>query len=286
MSTLLGPYLDHMRAAGFAAKTVDEREKFLRLADQRLPYGLDTPASDELTAFLSTPDWAPWTRATYYRHLAGLYRWATAGDRPRLDWNPCLPLKAPRNPDADPDPVTDDELRYALAHSNARWQIAILLGAYAGLRAGEITRLKREHVNADHITIWHGKGNRTLKLPTHPVIWQHIQPLPPGLVFTGRGGRPVKFPSATARDHFNRIGLYDVHLHRLRHWYACMLLRQGTDIRTVQALMRHRSLETTARYLALVDGQRRLAVDTLPVLTDSQDIDQIDIVDQVDEEAA
>lgn len=265
MSELLEHHLMHLRAAGYSTHTIHDRKRLLLAADRLLPHGIDTPTTAELERFLANPDWAQWTRATYYGHIAGFFEWASAGDTPHLDWNPAAALTAPKSPDADPDPVTDTELALALERSNEWWQLAINLAAFAGLRANEIANQRRERITEDHITVA-GKGRRTAKLPTHPEIWRRVEHLPAGLVLPNQRGN-VRQITTEARRYFDKIGLPDVHMHRFRHWYATMLLRQGADIRTVQELMRHRSLATTARYLALVDGQRKLAIATLPVPT-------------------
>lgn len=263
MSALIELYVTRMQAAGLAVRTIRDRRRVLTIADRELPYGIDTALAAELDAWLANPTWGAWTRATYYHHLAGFYHWAAGGIDPYLSYDPCVELTPPRTPESVPHPATDEQVRLALERSPLCWATAVRLAAYAGLRAGEVQRIRREDVAQDYLTIWHGKGDRTAKVPTHPEIWRVVEHRPAGLLVTNRHGGALGIP-ARQSEHFRKIGLPGVHMHAFRHWFGTMLLREGADIRTVQLLMRHRSLQTTQGYLEISDEQRVSAVAALP----------------------
>ena len=78
---------------------------------------------------------------------------------------------------------------------------------------------------------------------------------PKGWLFPGgHPGQPItRFAVADACIKTHRISgvVKPVTPHSFRHAFAVHLLESGTDVRTIQLLLGHRSLATTARYLRI-----------------------------------
>lgn len=278
MTDLLAAYEAYLRVAS-SPRTVQSRIEFLARADtELLPYGLDEANADELADLLGSSGWSDWTRRTYFNHLNGYYQWAVR--RHELTYNPCSDLAAPPPGESVPDPVTDHELAQALLLSpDQPWRLAVLLAAYAGLRAGEIASIRRENITEERVHVIRGKGRKSRYVPTGAHLWDEVRDRPAGpLVHSPRGFALTAHSLSTCqRLHWRRIGMPQVHLHRFRHWFGTALLRNGADLRTVQELMGHESILTTQGYTKVVSEQRERAIRSLPaIMTRGPDVTETD----------
>jgi integrase/recombinase XerD len=146
----------------------------------------------------------------------------------------------------------------ALRHPVYRAIAMVLYGA--GLRIDEALSLELSDIDGSRgvLRIRHGKGNRAREARLSPALLQYLRgywcverPPRPYLFVSRRTGRP---PTQAAVCHAfalaqEQAGLTKrVRPHVLRHSYATHLLEAGTDVRVIQALLGHQSLQTTMRY--------------------------------------
>ena len=159
-----------------------------------------------------------------------------------------------------------------------RTLLAILYGC--GLRVSELTELKVSDIDSARnvLRVRHGKGrkDRQTLLPAKLLellrcYWRHRRPTD-WLFPSADSTRPIS-PKAVyliCRKAAQTAGLCKpIHPHSLRHAFATHLLEAGADLRTIQILLGHANLETTARYLHVADIAVRSTVSPL----DSLDLD-------------
>ena len=161
-----------------------------------------------------------------------------------------------------------DEVERVIASCSAdakglRDRAALLLLARLGLRASEVARLTFAELDWDkgQITLC-GKGRRQERLPLPQEVGTAIllylrrgrPPLPVPELFT-TVMPPVRPLTRAAVTHIVRSALARAAIkapingaHVLRHSAATAMLRQGASLAGVGAVLRHRSLSTTAHY--------------------------------------
>jgi site-specific recombinase XerD len=154
-------------------------------------------------------------------------------------------------------------------------QRALLMTLYGtGMRRTEVSMLKVRDIDSLRmmIRVERGKGGAGRDLPLSPALLETLREYwrwkkPRIYLFPSSGqDRPISdktvwYACKEAAVHA-RITKH-VTPHTLRHSWATHLLEAGTDLRTIQVLLGHADLETTAKYLHL--SQRHLQTVSNPL---------------------
>lgn len=156
-------------------------------------------------------------------------------------------------------PTLEQAQRLLAAACDERERAILACLLQGGLRRAEVTGLDCEAVSNDCSELMiNGKGDVQRLIPLPPsaqvALLRHIEKegIEAGPVFRGRTGRRLQQTSFQRlwRRVLERAGLVEegFTLHGCRHSYVTMLVRAGTDLKTVQELCGHRDLSTTAQY--------------------------------------
>lgn len=127
-----------------------------------------------------------------------------------------------------------------------------------------MSNLEARDVHSDFLVVHNGKGEKDRLIPLAPTIAEKLHYFIKGM----KPNEKVFKLNPTSlgmkiKDIAKRAGLDDFHCHSLRHKFGTDLLEKGADIRVVQQLMGHESLNTTQIYLAVTDKRLREAVNLL-----------------------
>jgi integrase/recombinase XerD len=175
------------------------------------------------------------------------------------DW-PREEIVCAKIPKRLPVVLSRDEVRQFFAPIKRIKTRAMLMTLYAaGLRVSELVHLKIDDIDSKRmvIRVQQGKGQKDRYVMLSSVLldllreyWKEHKPtnwlfpsLDPNKPLD-RGVVGFLCESATRQAGLRK----NVTPHTMRHTFATHLLEAGTDIRTIQALLGHRSLRTTALY--------------------------------------
>ncbi|ATD69190.1 MULTISPECIES: tyrosine-type recombinase/integrase [Gordonia] len=255
----------YMRAEGRAKRTIQDRVTTMRRFERDSGTTVLDAATDQLAEWLGRDELGPLARSCYHSMFKAFYRWAATRGL-RAD-SPVATIRPAKRPRTQPRPITVGQFGRLLgeAADDDSLTAMLLLGGLAGLRVHEVARFHSRQLDVEAGTLEvRGKGGTHAVLPAHPLIVAHA----------GRMPREFWFPSQRAahlgaRTVSERVSLHMIRNrvpgtpHCLRHFYGTELVTRGADLRVVQELMRHASLQTTAVYTQVADDRKRAAILTL-----------------------
>ena len=195
--------------------------------------------------------------------------------------DPAMHLPTPRAPQMLPRSLEETEVAMLLRRLpktalgiRDRAMLELLYGT--GMRRAELVRLAVDDVDfeARTLLVRQGKGSKDRLLPlgrkAKEALLEYLETSrprllrgeDPGTLFLGNGGRPLTMSHLTGRVKLlgERVGL-TVRPHTLRHSCATHLLKGRADIRHIQRLLGHKSLQTTERYTKVEVADLRAVID-------------------------
>jgi integrase/recombinase XerD len=179
------------------------------------------------------------------------------------------------------------EVAQVLAAAKPGRERVLLMTAYAcGLRISELLNLQVTDIDSVRmvVNVRQGKGAKDRQVPLSARLLRELRQW-----WYGHRTKPWLFPGMTADSRQRPMNTTSVQrmvkqvmrraklkkaasMHTLRHSYATHLLEAGVDVVTLQKLLGHNALSTTARYLHLSRRQMQRLPDLLAMPTERAEV--------------
>ena len=179
-------------------------------------------------------------------------------------------LRYPRRAKRLPEVLSKPEVYRVFSVIRNLKHRTLLMTMYAtGMRVSEAARLRVDDIDSKRmlIRVHQGKGKKDRYVPLSATLLQTLRTYWKKVRSTGalfpsqQGGGPLTTGSITkvCADARKKAGLSKrLTPHTFRHSFATHLLEAGTDLRTIQIILGHCSLRTTALYLHVAENKIRL----------------------------
>jgi site-specific recombinase XerD len=188
-----------------------------------------------------------------------------------------------------PEPLSRDEIARLFEITTNLKHRALLMTVYGGgLRVSEVVCLRPQDIHSGRmlIRVNQGKGRKdryTLLsarlLEELRTYWRQYRPQQ-GWLFPGGNGKGSLSAGAAKRIFYaakERAGIVHGHgIHCLRHSFATHLMEAGVPLPTIQRLMGHASLNSTAKYLHVTSQHLDGVHSPLDLLRLPQDFDVLE----------
>jgi len=145
----------------------------------------------------------------------------------------------------------------------------VIFAINTGMRKGEILNLKCTDIDLGNriISLAQTKNREIREIPINDTVLDLLIRLRKNSkgshVFSKKDGTPYKDIRGGFRSSLQKAGIRDFRFHDLRHTFASHLVMAGIDLKTVQELLGHKTLQMTLRYSHLSRDHKRRAINTL-----------------------
>jgi integrase len=205
--------------------------------------------------------------------------------------NPLRGVKPPQAKSETMKFLDHDEVATLAASIDDRYRAFVLIGAYCGLRAGELMALRKPNVDLLHRTITvveqvraegghhlvsppkTAAGRRSVAIPAIVAealefhLGLYAEPGKDGIVFPAPAGgyiRPENFRRRVWTPATKAAGVAPMRIHDLRHTCASLAIAAGADVKVLQRMLGHSSAALTLdRYGHLMPGQAEQVAERL-----------------------
>lgn len=250
----------YMRAAGRPETTIYLRTYHVRrFAAEHVGRGPWEMTLGDLTCWLGLRRWGVETLRAYRASLRSFYEFGVLANH--LEISPARLLPPVRPHRGRPRPTPESILRDALTGASERERLMILLGAFAGLRRGEIAIVHTRDVMEDlagHSLRIVGKGGHVRIVPLSAALAHDLRALPRGWAFPNQSGGHLT-PAHVGKLVSRRLP-DGWATHTLRHRFATRMRANGVQIDVIRELLGHARVETTLIYSELPSNALRDAV--------------------------
>lgn len=246
-----------LKMAGRALGTRQQYLASLRRFEERIGKSADRATQEEIRTwveYLQTQPVSPERLRCHYSALTFLFK-KTLGRPEMVSF-----ISMPRKDAPLPVVLAPREVKRVLeCFLVAKYMVFFALIYATGLRINEARHLETSDIDALRgvIHVRHGKGGGQRMVMLSPKLlemlrdyWRYDRPTPP-LLFSTRNGKPLCAETArrallcaAAMAGIGKV----VTPHMLRHGFATKLLENKEDLRTIQVLLGHKSIQSTTLY--------------------------------------
>jgi integrase/recombinase XerD len=258
MTSLRERFIDDMRVRNYAPNTIEAYVTGVACLARHFKRSPDQLGPDDIRAFQLEliRQGASWSRFNQIVCALRLFYSVTLGRAQQL---PYIPYG--KRPKTLPTILSPEEVvRFLDAARPGRDRVLFQTTYACGLRLGEIVHLQVGDIDSSRmvVVVRQGKGRKDRLVPLSMQLldvlrgyWREYRPR--HWLFVGADSdQPVcrNTVQRACQKVVRRAGFTKrVSIHTLRHCFATHLLEAGVDLRSLQTMMGHTSLQTTARYL-------------------------------------